>query len=260
MKTRIISGLIMVPFLAVLIFGGLVLKLLCIFVAVCGLYEFYKAFHQIDVKPSFPLGILSIAALYGISFLKWPSEVYLLWICLCLGACLLYLFDMKRHSIPSALVTFAGMIYIVFFSFHIVLIDGLKGFEQFVWMTVIASFVTDIGAYFTGYYFGRNKLCPAISPKKTVEGAIGGTLCAVIAAGIFGLLFTEGLFFHCLAMGLLASITSQLGDLSASVFKRHLGIKDYGNLIPGHGGILDRFDSFLFAAPTVYYYLIFAVV
>ena len=114
-------------------------------------------------------------------------------------------------------------------------------------------------AYFVGRSLGKNKLCPKISPKKTIEGSIGGIIGSIIVCGLFGVIFARGLILHCFIIGALGGVVSQFGDLTASVFKRKMGIKDYGNLIPGHGGILDRFDSVLFNAPLVFYYIVFFI-
>jgi phosphatidate cytidylyltransferase len=111
-------------------------------------------------------------------------------------------------------------------------------------------------AYFTGLLLGRHKLAPKISPKKTIEGAVGGVAGSVLLCGLFGYFAVPPLLTHCIALGVLGGVVSQLGDLTASIFKRKMGIKDYGNLIPGHGGVLDRFDSVLFTAPAVYYYIV----
>ena len=108
-------------------------------------------------------------------------------------------------------------------------------------------------AYFTGLAMGKHKLCPHLSPKKSVEGAVGGVIGSVILCLLFGHFFVPDFKALCLIIGFFGSVVSQLGDLSASAFKRQMGIKDYGNLIPGHGGILDRFDSVLFTAPVVFY-------
>jgi len=94
-----------------------------------------------------------------------------------------------------------------------------------------------------------------ISPKKTIEGAIGGVVGSILICGGFGFIFAHQYFVHCLVIGAIGAVISQCGDLTASIFKRKMGLKDYGNLIPGHGGILDRFDSVLFTAPAVYYYI-----
>lgn len=140
--------------------------------------------------------------------------------------------------------------------YHVVLTDQLEGYAVMVWLIFLTAFGTDVMAYFTGYAIGKHKLCPGISPKKTIEGAIGGTLGSVILCGAFGYFFANEFFIHCMIIGALGGVISQFGDLTASVFKRKMGIKDYGNLIPGHGGVLDRFDSVLFTAPLVYYYIV----
>jgi phosphatidate cytidylyltransferase len=136
----------------------------------------------------------------------------------------------------------------------VALVDRLPQVGLMVWLIFLTAFGTDIAAFFTGSAFGRHKLCPSISPSKTVEGAVGGVAGSILVCGAFGYLFMPELLIHCLIIGAAGSVVSQFGDLTASIFKRNLGIKDYGTLIPGHGGILDRFDSVLFTAPFVYYY------
>ena len=123
----------------------------------------------------------------------------------------------------------------------------------------ISAWMTDWFAYAFGSKLGKHKLCPTISPKKTIEGAVGGTVGSVLLCFLFGYFFAPQYLTHCMVMGLGGAIISQFGDLTASIFKRRMGIKDYGNLIPGHGGIMDRFDSILFTAPLVYYYITFVM-
>ncbi len=130
-------------------------------------------------------------------------------------------------------------------------------------LAVMAAWIPDIGAYFTGTLFGKTKLCPDISPKKTIEGLLGGTVLSVlIMAGVgwvFSALYYQGEvdvnYIPLLLIGFFASFTSVVGDLSFSLIKRNYGAKDFGNLIPGHGGMLDRFDSVIFTAPLVFYVL-----
>jgi phosphatidate cytidylyltransferase len=153
------------------------------------------------------------------------------------------------------MATITGIFYIVYFSFHVVLVENTGDPSILVWLIVLSAFGSDVCAYFIGMSIGRHKLCPKISPKKTIEGAIGGVIGSILVCGIFGFYFADQYFFHCLAIGAIGAVISQCGDLTASIFKRKMGIKDYGNLIPGHGGILDRFDSVLFTAPTIYYYI-----
>jgi phosphatidate cytidylyltransferase len=125
-------------------------------------------------------------------------------------------------------------------------------------LVFLTAFGTDIFAYFAGSFLGRHKLCPSISPKKTVEGAIGGVVGSVLLCGVFGYFALRGFFIHCVVIGALGGVLSQVGDLVASVIKRGAGVKDYGRLIPGHGGLLDRIDSVLFTAPLVFYYVYIA--
>lgn len=124
----------------------------------------------------------------------------------------------------------------------------------FVLMPLVLAFVADSGAYFAGRFFGRHKLAPVISPKKTVEGAVGGVVCTVAFVALYGLVLQEAFGFTvnyaaALIYGVLGSTVSIVGDLTYSVIKRQVGIKDYGNVLPGHGGILDRFDSMSVVAP-----------
>jgi len=113
-------------------------------------------------------------------------------------------------------------------------------------------------------FFGKTKLCPSISPKKTVEGLIGGIISSCIGCSAYGMYINsigiaEAPLASYLFLGLIASMVSQIGDLSASAIKRNVGIKDYGKIMPGHGGVLDRFDSILFVSPLIYYYITYII-
>lgn len=160
----------------------------------------------------------------------------------------------RRYA--GADLTLLGFLYIPFLIAHIILLDRLTLYSSLIWFVFIAAFGTDVAAYFTGYVFGKHKLAPTISPKKTIEGSVGGILGSAVISGVFAWFFMPALLNHCILIGLLGSVFAQIGDLTASVFKRKVGIKDYGDLIPGHGGVLDRFDSILFTAPFVYYYTV----
>ncbi len=256
MKTRILSGLIMAPLLIVLYFGGPVLKLACVFIAAMAVREFYNGFRAMDIKPCDNIAYAAIVALYAINLFTEDMGWYMLWFFGCVLASLLYLFKIEERKLEDALATLTGIFYIVFFSYHVVLVDGTGEYGILLWLIVLTAFGTDIMAYFTGMLLGKHKLCPKISPKKTIEGSIGGILGSVILCAVFSWIFVPRLLIHCIIIGVLGGIISQFGDLTASIFKRKMGIKDYGNLIPGHGGILDRFDSVLFTAPMVYYYIL----
>ena len=130
----------------------------------------------------------------------------------------------------------------------------------YVLLAVLSAWVADAGAYFAGTFFGKHKLCPSISPKKTVEGAIGGIVVDVVVMLLCGVLFSrvyyhgevQANYFVLFLIGFFGAVLSMLGDLSFSLIKRSCHIKDFGQVIPGHGGILDRFDSVIFTAPFVY--------
>lgn len=127
-----------------------------------------------------------------------------------------------------------------------------------VWMIFINSWISDTCAYLTGVMAGRHKLAPVLSPKKSVEGSVGGIVGSALAGALFGyyldaVLGTGQLTLLLAAVGGVGSVISQIGDLAASAVKRNYDIKDYGNLIPGHGGIMDRFDSVIFTAPITYF-------
>ena len=264
MKTRILSGLIMLPLLVIVILRGWVLFAGCFVLSLMAVYEFFRGFKEMNIKPSYPIAVGSTVLLYVMGLLCFVGSSYstsifssafvlMLWAFITVLACLLYLFKIEERRLEDAMVTLIGIFYVVFFCYHL----ALLGMDEFlgiaVWLVVITAFGTDICAYFAGVTMGKHKLCPVISPKKTWEGAIGGVAGSMILCLIFGLIFMKHAIALCLIVGFLGSIISMFGDLTASIFKRKMGIKDYGNLIPGHGGILDRFDSILFTAPLVYY-------
>lgn len=260
MKTRILSALIMLPLLVFVFIGGKLLLAGCFVLGVMAVREFYRGFENLNIKPSYMVANISILGLYAINiFASEKYNLYMLWFAVSILLSLLYLFNIEKRELADAMATLTGIIYVVFFSFHVTLVEQTGEYGILVWLILFTAFITDSAAYFTGYLIGKHKLAPKISPKKTIEGAIGGVVGSVIVCGIFGYFAVPALFVHCIIIGFLGGIISQFGDLTASIFKRKMGIKDYGNLIPGHGGVLDRIDSVLFTAPLVYYYIIFII-
>ena len=260
MKTRVLSGLLMAPLLIILIFNGWVLYAGCFILSLMALYEFLRGFKELDIKPSYPISVGSTVLLYLLGVLYQfgiieGTQWMMFWIFATVLACLLYLFNIEKRKLDDAFVTIMGIVYVPFFFYHLAAL-GMTEMCIFVWLVVITALGTDICAYFAGVTMGKHKLCPKISPKKTWEGAIGGVVGSMILSGLFGFFFAKPMLIHCLIIGFAASIISMFGDLTASIFKRKMGIKDYGNLIPGHGGILDRFDSVLFTGPAIYYYVV----
>jgi len=161
-----------------------------------------------------------------------------------------------KIGVTEIAFTFMGTLMLSGMFLSLVLIKDTLGFPGVI-LCVCTAWVTDIFALFSGMLFGKHKLAPVISPKKTVEGSVGGFICCVAictAAAVIYTSLTDGKitlnYINCAVVILICSIISMIGDLSFSLIKRHFKIKDYGKIMPGHGGVLDRFDSVLFAAPT----------
>lgn len=271
MKTRIISGLIMVPLLLVLYFGGIALWAAALIIALMGVHEFCKGWCSLDVHPSAPVCYVMTVLLFATAFISgglpggtqdaaagsvpaFYSSMMLMtiWVFIAVAASLIYGWKINERGPYDAMATVTALVYIPLFTYHMVLID-MTDYSLFIWIVVIAAFGSDICAYFTGYFLGKHKMAPNLSPKKTVEGAVGGLAGSSLFAWLFGFIFMREMAMVCLVLGLVGGAAGMAGDLTASAFKRKMGIKDYGNLIPGHGGIMDRFDSVIFVAPVVYY-------
>ena len=161
-----------------------------------------------------------------------------------------------RAGVETWLWTVAPVLYFGWLSSHFVLLRAAPDGREWLFFALFTVWITDSGAYFVGRAIGRHKLAPAISPGKTWEGAVGGAVAGFAAvAALATILDLDPGAGHVVALGLLVPLAAQVGDLAESALKRGLGVKDSSRLVPGHGGIADRLDSLLFAAPVVYYYL-----
>lgn len=257
LKKRLISTLIGLPLVFIsIIMGGIYLKIFLLAISILGLYEFYNVSTKLNLKPIKYVGLSSVFLLYVTNkFINTENAIIMATMIIFIIPLLI-----NKYNIKDTSITIAGIIYILFFS-YIGKIRDLHNGDLLVWYIFIISWLTDTFAYFVGKYFGKNKLCPLISPNKTIEGAIGGLLGSLIGCSAFTLIFVERLGFNIIFIILLSvfgSIVAQTGDLFASSVKRNCQIKDYGNIIPGHGGILDRFDSILFVAPYIYFVFLYA--
>ena len=157
---------------------------------------------------------------------------------------------------------FFGVFYVAVMMSYIYRTREITDGQYLVWLIFLSSWGCDTCAYCFGMLLGKHKLAPVLSPKKSVEGAVGGTFGAVLLGVIYAFIFggkmeLEAPVLVCGAACGIAAVISQIGDLAASAIKRNHNVKDYGHLIPGHGGILDRFDSMLFTAPAIYFALFF---
>jgi len=251
MRTRVIAGLLLVPLFILIIFGGTPLYIGEAIIISIALNEFYKAFEQKDIKPLYYIGYIFSIYLLIKNYLQLPiSHTYTLIFILFLIS-IIPILTVKRKII-DIVVTFFGVFYVaVLIDFIVLTMDNFSRGNIYVWLIFIIAFMTDTFAYFTGYLFGKHKLIPKVSPKKTVEGSVGGILGSTLICLVFGYFFNIDLKVI-VFLGFFGSIVAQFGDLFASSIKRYVGIKDYGKLIPGHGGILDRFDSVILVAPFVY--------
>ncbi len=179
---------------------------------------------------------------------------------LVLAFTLVALFRLKdiKQAAPDVALVLMGFLYVPLLLVHLVLVRSLPNGVSWLFLIMVIVMAGDSAAYYVGSTLGKHRLYPAVSPKKSVEGALGG-LCG----SVIGAIIVKFTFFHQLAIGdcfaaaLLLGVLGQLGDLFESLIKRSCGVKDSGSIIPGHGGILDRLDSILFAAPAAYYYAFF---
>ncbi len=268
MKTRIISALVALPLLLIfVILGGLPLKIAGTVIALIGMYELYKAFSGY-IKTVHYIGFA--AAVIYMAFIEkiiYTASVFNIFVALFMMAILIYVvLTHKSGNTMDGVVTFFGFFYVCFLISHVYLTREYTYGNVLVWLIFFSAFGCDIGAYFTGMAFGKHKLIPELSPKKTVEGAIGGVVVAVCVCVIYGVIIDSrnemagvDTVLLCFITGFVGSIFSQIGDLAASAMKRYVGIKDFGKIMPGHGGVLDRFDSVLFAAPVVYYSMFYLI-
>lgn len=260
MKQRIITGVIAAAlFLPVVIFGGFPFIIVTYILATIGLFELLRMKRLRVVSPEGMIGFVvlwlllmpqqyekELATFHGtkLGFLLLTSLLLLVYTVVTKNA---FTFDEAGFIILSILYVGCGFYY-----FITIRSVGLA----YIVYALFIIWATDIGAYFIGRAFGKRKLWPEISPNKTVEGSIGGVVCAALVAVVYQ--WTTNLFDSIgfvLVITIVLSIFGQLGDLVESAFKRHYGVKDSGNILPGHGGILDRFDSLLFILPILYFFI-----
>ncbi|MCX7695618.1 MAG: phosphatidate cytidylyltransferase [Caloramator sp.] len=257
MKTRIISALVAIPLLLFFVIsGGITLKIGISLVTAIAVYEYINAFKN-KYKVIAPLLITFYLVNQFILYTSDLSKFNIILIYVLLLLSMAYPIFNKQYSVVSSAFTVVGYIYIISFFNLLVKINEFKNGNKLIWMVFLIAWCCDTFAYFTGMFLGKKKLCPDVSPKKTVEGSIGGILGSIIGLIIWKI-FNNNIdisYMHLIVLGIIGAIVSQIGDLSASLIKRHVGIKDYGNIMPGHGGILDRFDSILYVIPVVYYYI-----
>ena len=272
LRKRVITALWGIPLLVVAIWFDKPLPWFTILVAIWGLlavFEFYRMVNTSRVSPLTYFGLIwTLLFILSrdsdlLSILEPHFDLSLLTPLLLTSAvilsliCLLLL-PQKEGAFVSWAWTIAGILYVGWLLSYFVALRGLDAGRDWVFFALFTTFGSDIAAFFTGRAWGRHYLAPNISPGKTWEGAIAGVFGAIIISLLFTMLMPIG-YGQAIFLGLLVSIFGQLGDLVESLLKRNMGVKDSGKLIPGHGGVLDRIDSIVFAGVVVYYYVIWAI-
>lgn len=261
---RIVSGLILFPIAAaILIFGNqYVVDATVALIAIMSIHEFYKAFRTGEkANPVSWVGYATAAMISLIHVLPDGWILKTIGLLLPISLCILFLYVIIKNlkiNIIDIAVTFFGIFYIVIFLMYITIIhENLLHGKILIWFLFLTAWGTDIFAYVVGKSIGKHHFTE-ISPNKTIEGCIGGTLGAVIITVIYNVIcqfifHIEFNYGYVILITVILSVLSQIGDLAASSIKRYTGIKDFSNLIPGYGGMLDRIDSVVFTAPFAYF-------
>lgn len=258
-KTRLISGILLViAALLTIISGGYVLFFTLLCISLIGMQELYKAMGIHEDRT----GLLEIvgylgAVLYYISLLLGFESYGLMAVLVSLILVMfVYVFTYPKYHANQVMAAFFGVVYVAVMLSFILMTRNLPDGKFIVWLIFLCSWGCDTCAYCVGMLIGKHKMAPVLSPKKSVEGGVGG----VVGAALLGVIYaaaTQGPMVEYAVICGIGALISMVGDLAASAIKRNQGIKDYGKLIPGHGGILDRFDSVIFTAPVIYYLSMF---
>lgn len=260
LKTRIISAAIGIPIIiGLILWGRLPFFVLVTIIVAVGLYEFYQMLLHQSLHPNLIIGIASGVAFCLGALLRGEKGLEISLIILATVYFLWYLTVLGRPSaILDCAFTIFGSLYIGFLFSYLILMYDLPSGRLLIFLIIGGTWVADTSAYTVGTLIGKRKLAPGVSPHKTWEGAI--------AAVLFTPLVLASLYFfpvlsvsERIVLGLIVGVTSQIGDLAESKLKREMEVKDAGWIIPGHGGVLDRFDSLLFGGIVVYYYLKFVI-
>jgi phosphatidate cytidylyltransferase len=256
LRWRFVTALLLAPVvLGAIMLGRWAIVAVIIVVVALAAYELARALKPLPFAAAFGAGVLPV--LFSIPY---SASGALAGAVLSLPWALFWLTSRSdARTLRAVLALLLMTLWVGTPLAHLNLIEELPDGRYLVLVAVTGPWISDSGAYFAGHFFGRHPLFPALSPKKTVEGAIGGLLVTMAAVGYFAQGFLDlGSVEAALFLGVAISFFSQAGDLFESVLKRLLDLKDLGQVLPGHGGILDRIDSLLFVAPAVYYlYVLF---
>ncbi len=259
-KTRLLSSIVlMILMLFFIISGGKMLLLLTAFLSMVAMMEFMRMV-KLHKTPLAVFGNVVVALLYALLFTGQMEKLVPLCVLYLLALMAVYVISFPKYRAEQIMYLFFGFFYTGLLISYIYQVRELSGGAFSVWLIFIAAWGSDVCAYCVGMLIGKHKAFPVLSPKKTWEGCIGGVAGAAIIAVLYCLAmnywFDQAFsIWQYVLVGACGAAISQIGDLAASAMKRNNEIKDYGKLIPGHGGVLDRYDSVIFVAPIVYYLL-----
>lgn len=261
--TRLISGIVLVLIALLTVgSGGVLLFATTIFISMIGLFELYRVF-KIHNHPLGYMGYLIVLVYYGL--LWFQMQQYALYMSIVFMMLLLcfYVFAFPKYKTEEVTGAFFGFFYVAVMLSYLYQIRAMDDGKYLVWLVFLSSWGCDTCAYCVGNLIGKHKLAPVLSPHKSIEGAVGGILGASLLGFLYATFFGASMTvlknpqITCTLACAFAALISPIGDLAASGIKRNHNVKDYGRLIPGHGGILDRFDSMLFTAPVIYFVVTF---
>ena len=258
MITRLISAAAGIAVLLAVVLSGN-MTALTVSLVICGLigmYELYKVFGFLK-KPvlSASAAVMTVILLMS-RFIQGDIIIAVFFVYALILVCVL-LGDRDNFKFSDLAIAVVCIIYVPVSLLTLLNLRYAEYGAFLLWIVLGGAWVTDSFAYFCGRLFGKHKLCPSVSPKKTVEGSVGGTVFTVVIGILYGFMISkyndiQVNYIALAVLSLICAVVSQLGDLTASTIKREKGIKDFGNIMPGHGGFMDRFDSILFVAPAVY--------
>ena len=258
-KTRLLSGIVLVILELILIIpGGDILLFGSLIISWIGMYELYRVFKMEKELPAI-IGYVAAALYYinlRIPFI--PDMMMLILGCLII-LMFVYVFTYPKYKTEQLLAAFFGVFYVAVMLSYIYQTRMIVNGAYIVWLIILCSWGCDTCAYCIGVLFGKHKMAPVLSPMKSVEGAVGGVLGTALLTVLYAFIFRNAMrigtreILSLAVISMVGALISMVGDLTASAIKRNYGIKDYGKLIPGHGGILDRFDSVIITAPIIYF-------
>lgn len=258
-KTRLLSGIVLVILaLFLIISGGNILFGATLLISYIGMFELYRVF-KIEKELPAVIGYL-IATIYYINLkFAFISDMMMLVLGCLVLLMFVYVFTYPKYKTEQMLAAFFGVFYVAVMLSFVYQTREIASGAYIVWLIFLCSWGCDTCAYCVGVLIGKHKMAPILSPKKSIEGAVGGVVGTALLTMLYTYIFRDAMgigtkeIIMLAAISMIGALISMVGDLTASAIKRNYEVKDYGTLIPGHGGILDRFDSVIFTAPIIYY-------